>query len=118
MYIIDTNGNLEVPRGDSAEIPISCKKDDGSPIDITGYEIYFSVKGDLDDPDTSIVMQSITDTHVDALNGITGITLTADQTKIEPGRYHAEIKIKKDVDKRDRVWNGYLTIRNVVTLED
>ena len=114
MYNIDENtGNIEMPRGDSASIPIRIVNND-IPVDLSEYTLVFTVKEKLTDNDASEVFQiSITD-HFNPTNGETILKIPYDKTEIDVGKYHAEMRLDKG-DERDRFWTKFLIIKNAVT---
>lgn len=87
--------NLVGVRGDSWSRTINFKNQAGSPIDITGWEIFFTVKTALSDTDTNAVLQKNITSHTDPLNGLSAISFTAAETNNVSGKYHYDIQVKK-----------------------
>ena len=76
---------LEFYRGDTKKLNLTFKKKDGSPWDITGATIWFTIKKDPNDDDDKALLQVSVSTHTDPTNGKTVLTLSKDDTNIEPG---------------------------------
>jgi len=114
MYSIDENsGNIEMPRGDSAAIPIRITNN-GDPVDISDYSLVFTVKEKLTDADMNEVFQVTITEHINPTNGETILKIPYQDTEVNVGKYHAEMRLDKG-DTRDRFWTKFLIIKNAVT---
>lgn len=72
--------------------------EDGEPLDITGYEILFTVKKQeeiKEDDDVALISKDITE-HTDPTQGETELVLTNEDTNIEAGKYYYDIRLVKD----------------------
>jgi hypothetical protein len=79
------DGNIEMFRGNTAEIPLIFN------FDITGAIVYFRAKSSLDNATYDVnVSQSV---HSDPTNGITQIDLGSTDTNITAGNYIMSIEI-------------------------
>ena len=83
-------------RGDNNTYTLSFKKEDGTPIPITGWKRYFTMKRELSHSDDEADIRVDVITHDDGENGITSIHLSNGQTdKLIPGMYFYDIQVKK-----------------------
>jgi hypothetical protein len=67
----------------------------GSPVNITGYTILFTVKRqvDLDKSDDSALITKTITKHTDPTGGISALVLTNSQTNIEAGIYYYDLRL-------------------------
>jgi len=83
-------------RGDSREFSLTFSDDDGKPIDITGWKVYFTLKDSEGDPDSEAILRKDVTDHHDAEAGNTRIHLDPSDTNgVQPGEYHFDFQIKK-----------------------
>lgn len=82
--------SLKIRRGATydEELPLG--------MDLTGATVYFTAKTDYDDDmtDTSALIKKDITVHDDALNGISRLTLTSDETTIPTGKYKCDVHVK------------------------
>jgi hypothetical protein len=78
----------DVIRGDTRGVECVFKDSDGTPLNLTGGTVYFTVNSS-DDPssDSSAVIQRSATSFTDATNGSHTFTLTHSDTNIPPGEY-------------------------------
>ena len=112
--------NLELVRGNTKTYEIQFQKD-GSPIDITGWTVFFTVKSVYDLPDTlpdagAILKKDIT-SHSDPENGKTLISLSYQETAtLKAGQTMLyDITVKDDSGKIYTVVLGNLVVTEKVT---
>ena len=86
---------LQFVRGDDVTYNLQFKDSTGTPINITGWKVYFTIKLNIDDPDTAAVLKVDVTTHLDPVNGRTQIKLTNVQTDILEGAYRYDLQVKK-----------------------
>jgi hypothetical protein len=85
---------------------------------LTGATVLFTVKideSDADATDTSAVLKKSVTVHTNAANGLSAITLSDDDTNIDPFAYHYDIKVKESDDKIYLVQSGRFIINPSVT---
>jgi len=83
-------------RGDDKTYTLEFLKDDGSPIDITGWKIYFTMKQHLNMSDDRAGVKVDVTTHDDPVNGKTSIYLSKeDTTDLLLCVYFFDIQVKK-----------------------
>ena len=82
-------------RGDTKVFTLSFKDGAGNPIDITGHELWFTMKKAVDDTDANAVLQKqiVFPAGTDSENGTGALTLNSDETgAIEPGVYLYDVQ--------------------------
>nr|CRH06137.1 protein of unknown function [Candidatus Magnetococcus massalia] len=82
-------------RGDTKVFNLSFKDGDGSPINIAGHQLWFTMKKDVADPDSKAVLQKQITFPDDAQSqsGAGALTLESTETgSIEPGVYLYDIQ--------------------------
>ena len=85
--------NIVMPKGDTAIIPLNFD------FDLTDCVITLSVKTLL--TDTSFIFQATNSTHIDAVNGLSSITITpADTKSLKAGNYFVDFVIVLANDER------------------
>jgi len=89
------NNKIDMYKGDDQIFLLSFKNDDGTPLDITDYTIYFTVKRKKTDADSDSLIQKVITSHSNAVQGSTGIQLDhADTVDIKAGDYFFDIQVK------------------------
>jgi hypothetical protein len=82
-------------RGDTKRYKFTFSKN-GSPVNLTGYEIWFTVKANLDDLDSAAILQVKAtaggDPGDDVANGIMYVTADSTDTEVEPGSYQYDFQ--------------------------
>jgi hypothetical protein len=96
--------------GNSIRIPLIFKRD-GVAFDITGAEVYYTVKQSYNtNYDDAIIAKVITE-HTDAAGGITQIVVEPDETlNLAAGKYVSDITIKFDDENITTVYRGKIDI--------
>lgn len=108
--------NFSLTRGDSEDYIITFSHPGGTPYNITGWTIFFSLKTnfDLDDADASL--RKVITSHTDPTNGITTISLVpADTASLEPRDYDYDVKILLSDGKVKTLLKGKFTLDYRVT---
>lgn len=72
--------DLSIVRGDSKRWVLTIANSAGVPYNITDWVIFFTVKSDVNDPDTSALIQKNITVHTTPLSGITELTLSPSDT--------------------------------------
>ena len=83
-----TPNGILVRRGDSFDIAMHFKHKDGTPLDISGAQIFFDAK----DNEENIVLH-ISGDITDATEGRAVVKITPQHSKLDVGTYEANIKI-------------------------
>jgi hypothetical protein len=88
------SGIQDFYRGDTQRYKLTLKDvSTGTPIDLTGATIWFTMKPAITDDDTNAVIQKQVTSHTDAVNGETEIVLTnADTQNLVLGTYYYDIQ--------------------------
>ena len=91
--------NLSLTRGDSGSWTITFKHQDGTPYNITGWTITFTLKTSFDLPDVYKTFQKIIISHTDPTNGISLLSLLPSDTALLSSRiYDYDIVVNTGVD--------------------
>ena len=102
-------------RGDTVEIEIEFTQEDGTPLDITGYSVFISLKKYYNDDDSKAVLTKKITNHTDPINGKTTIKLLPDETNVEPNIYFYDIQLVKDDENVFTVDSGLITVLPDIT---
>lgn len=103
-------------RGDTKSIKLTFVDGSGTPIDITGAIVYFTVKKSHYDPDDKAVIRKVITNHIDAANGITGFTIEYEDTaNLKLGSYYFDIRIVFPGEQVTTVLNSTLKLLPEVT---
>lgn len=85
---------FELVRGDDATITVSVLDDNDAPIDLTGYQIFFTAKKNLHDADADAVLSKEVNGEED---GTVEINFTAEETTLlKPRSYWWDVQLEKD----------------------
>ena len=106
---------LDIKRGDSWSRTIYFQDEDGAPIDITGWELRFTVKAKIDDLDSAAVISKIITTFTDPTGGEAGISLSSADTDLTIGSYLWDIQAKSNLGQVTTCLEGILNISQDVT---
>ena len=78
---------LQIPQGDSKTVNLVFTNDDGTPMNLSGYALYYVVKQNYTDP---APLFTITQTNHDVpVSGMTHVSLSGTQTRQCVGDYLA-----------------------------
>ena len=93
---MSSNSNLSAfYRGDTKVFNLSFKDSVGSPIDITGHELWFTMKTNVTDADTDAILQKkiVFPVGTESESGSGTLTLNSTDTgAIDPGTYFYDIQ--------------------------
>ena len=85
---------LEIIRGDDTTLEFTFKDVDGSAIDLTGSEVFFTVKKNAKDLDADAVVIKDWVFPGDGSDGVLEFTLTSEDTDLDTRAYSYDIQIK------------------------
>lgn len=105
---------LSITRGDTKQYNLTFTAGD-EPLDLEGYEIKFTVKGNLDDPDSDAVISKLASVTSEP-NGEAVINLTSEDTDQNLGNYKYDIQLSNDSTVKT-VMKGTIDITYDVTRE-
>ena len=80
--------NLALIRGRSGSWTITFKHQDGTPYNIIGWTITFTLKTSFDLPDSQNTFQKVITVHTDPTNGISILSLVPSDTALLPSRFY------------------------------
>ena len=106
---------LQIKRGDTWSKTMYFNDENNANIDITGWEIRFTVKAKIDDPDSAAVISKIITVFSDPISGIAEIELTPTDTNQAIGSYVYDIQVKTNVGEIYTIIEGILTITKDIT---
>jgi len=116
--IIPVDQDLSIPKGTTKLYEIQVQQD-GVPINITGWVVFFTVKEFMIDTDANAKIKKTITVHSDPTNGKTVISLTETDTDITPKSYYYDITIQDDdtaePENRFVILRGRLTIERTTT---
>lgn len=103
-------------RGDSREFSLTFSDDDGKPINITGWKVYFTLKESEGDADSEAKLKKDVTEHESPEEGKAKIHLEpSDTNDLEPGEYYYDFQIKKPGGDILTVASGELRILTDIT---
>jgi hypothetical protein len=88
------SGIQDFYRGDTQRYKLTLKDvSTGTPIDLTGATIWFTMKSAITDDDTNAVIQKQVTNHIDAINGVTEIVISSAETQdLKLGSYYYDFQ--------------------------
>jgi hypothetical protein len=103
-----------IMQGDDYTKQISVTEDN-LPKDITGWELWVTVKKDMSDADSDAVIQKHVTSHDDPSGGITSFTFTPSDTSALSGNYYYDIQLKTDSGETATPLYGTMYFREDIT---
>lgn len=107
---------IEIQRKNPYSATIAFKKD-GVAFNLTGVTVIFAVKlltDKADNDDAAIIKKTIT-SHSDPVNGITTLSLSADDTTVDLGRYKADFRLCQSGVLQKNTETFYIEFVDIVT---
>lgn len=102
-------------RGDDFALGLNFTEN-GSPINITGWTIFFTIKRNLTDSDAAAVIAKTITSFPDAVNGEAVITLDDTETDDLQGDYYYDVQMKKPVGLIKTIVKSIIRFEDDVTL--
>lgn len=89
---------IQIIRGTDQTFAVTFTDSSGSPINLTGQTVFFTVKeknkiDESDITDTNAIIQKIVTTHSNPTQGQTNIILTSQDTLVPAGNYLYDLKL-------------------------
>ena len=111
------NPKITIIKRDSYSFPLTFKDADCNAIDITGYTIFFTVKtlANIDNADTSAIIQKNITTHTSPTTGQSLLTLTTTDTDQTAGTYWYDLQVKTPAGNIISCEKGEFVINQDVT---
>lgn len=106
---------LNLIRGDDVNLDLEFTDEEGTAIDITDIEVFFTVKARKSDTDDNAVISKEVTSHTDAVNGLSTVSLSKTETDIEPGMYHFDIQLKDSEGKVSSSVPGVIRVYQDIT---
>lgn len=108
---------ISLKRGNDRNLNVTITKD-GSAVDITGWNIRFTVKKTADLADSAAIINTLVTVHENPTGGITNIPINASDTVSEDvGNYVFDLKVEDDQGKLHSSETGAFEIVQEVTDE-
>jgi len=101
-------------RGDDLTLNLLFK-DGSSPIDITDWTVFFTIKKNADDVDADAVLTKDVTSHSDPTNGITEIVLLDTETDEIEGVFDYDIQTKDDSGIIKTIVRGVIEFEKDIT---
>ena len=112
--------DLTLIRGDTAIIPVEVNDAAGNDVDLSGAEVFFTVKARRSDPDSAAVIRKQTGDGITVTvpaEGKLTVTLDPEDTAdIGRGRYRYDVQVVADDGTVQTVADGSVLLREDVTL--
>lgn len=90
----------DIGRGESLTIPVLIHRADGTPFDLSGYQVFFTLKAEQFDHDyddeRALIAKEIPVADLNAVKGRINITLSSKETWLHPGPYIWDVELVKD----------------------
>lgn len=93
------DNKITIIRGDNVTIPVTFTDENGDPVDITWYTVFFTVKtfenikSDITTDDGAVIKKDIT-SHTSPTTWQTQVVLDNDDTDIENREYYWDLQLK------------------------
>jgi hypothetical protein len=111
-----TQRNLgPITEGDDEPFDLTIRGADGSPLDITGWTVFVTVKDDITDTDANAVISKDITTHDEPENGKTSFKFTSAETADLDGEKEYDVQVKDDNDDISTILRGTVTFEPDVT---
>ncbi len=105
-------------RGDTKRYTLRFKQADGSPIDLTGATVWFTMKAKKTDEDRKAAIQKKVQDHTDAVNGVTIIQLDARETAtlVPKVSYYYDFQLVDSAGRVSTILTGSVRVLEDITL--
>ena len=107
--------NLEIEKGNTLDLKLLFKEN-GFPVDITDYTVFFTAKDSVSDLDANAVIDKSITTHTNATGGATLIELSSSDTDLTVGSYYYSIDTNDGDGDIKNLFRGVLLISNPVRI--
>lgn len=107
--------NFTTYRGDDFIIDLTFEDDNGDPVDITGWTIFFTMKSSKDLMDKDAIIQKTVTTHISPTNGQSQVRLTSTDTATLCATFYYDLQYKDDHGVIRTMTAGQITFLEDVT---
>jgi hypothetical protein len=123
MALASSSGIGSFYRGDSKNFRLTFKDSSGVAIDITGFELWFTMKSSVADLDASAAVQKVVTfaAGADATAGIGELALSSVDTAVTPGIYFYDFQLVDPTATPPivtTITSGKVTVLQDVTVTD
>ena len=110
-----TQHSFSMYRGDTKSINLTVTDDDGVAVDLTGAEVWLTLKSAVTEADPGVLQKKVT-SHTTPLEGKTSITIDpADTDSVSPDDYLYDIQLKQAAGTISTLLQGAFKIRADIT---
>ena len=106
---------LKIKRGDTWTRTIVVENGQGSRINIDGWEMRFTVKNKISDPDSAAIIKKIVTSFINPTSGEAELVLTPTDTTQEIKSYLFDLQFKTNLGEIFTPLEGFVTITQDVT---
>lgn len=107
--------NLSAYRGDDWGMKLVFSNPDGTPLPITGWIVFFTLKRRKTDSDVDAAIQKNVTAFPNAIGGEAVVTLTKEETANLTGLYYYDFKYKDQKDIVQTILSGGFTFEVNIT---
>jgi hypothetical protein len=107
--------DLFVTKGDDKSWNLELSDGEGTPYNITGWTVYFTIKTHLTDLDVNALIRKEITSHTSPTSGITTINLSALEMELAVGVYYYDIQILTLENKIYTIQKGKFFVEYDVT---
>ena len=107
--------DLSMTEGEDVTFTTILTDSDGDAIDITGYTFLFTVKRNINNPDSNAIISKEITVHADPTGGTTTVTIDREDTLNKHGGMVYDYDWIDTSDKRRKILRGAFTINQAVT---
>lgn len=112
-----TNQELVIVRGDDKSWILTFTDDAGTPINLTGSSVFFTVKLNQRDPDSSALIQKEVTSHTSPTTGVTTVTITNTDTNLEARDYYYDFQYVTSGGTVTTILYGKFSVVQDITLD-
>jgi len=106
-----------ITAGDTWYLNLSVTADDGNPLDITGYEFFFTAKTNPSLSDECASIYKTQSEHTDPVQGKTSILVLPSETSGSVGgKYYFDIRMKDQSGNITTLTNSYYFLNSPITI--
>ena len=107
---------INIIRRDDVTLTVTITDEQGTPLNLTGATVYFTVKAKKTDTDAQALITKEVTSHVNPTAGITEVELTDVDTDIESRSYFFDVQVKTSDDKIRSLSYGLIRVNQDITI--
>jgi hypothetical protein len=115
MYSVEAaKTNLEMVKGDDWYLDIGFETSAGVAVDITDWTVWLTLKRVQEDTDANAAYQQKVTAHVDAVNGLSRVSIPAASSTLLLGKYYFDVQVKTDESPTPGIYTMIIGSFNVL----